>query len=52
MRQGFPTLVAKAHADVMWKKFIYQQPYEREALFICMAPSFAVCGDRPVCFGP
>ena len=25
---------------------------EREALFICKAPSCEVCTDRPACFGP
>ena len=52
MRYWFPALVAKNHADMKWKKFLYKQLCEREALFICKAPSCAVCSDRPLCFGP
>jgi len=52
MRHWFPALVAKNHADMKWKKFLYKQLCEREELFICKAPSCAVCVDRPICFGP
>ncbi len=52
MRHWFPALVAKNHADMKWKKFLYKQLCEREELFVCKAPSCAVCCDRPVCFGP
>ena len=52
MRRWFPALVAKNHADMKWKKFLYKQLCEREELFICKAPSCDVCCDRPVCFGP
>jgi nitrogen fixation protein NifQ len=52
MRHWFPALVAKNHADMKWKKFLYKQLCERENLFICRAPSCEVCTDRPVCFGP
>ncbi len=52
MRHWFPTLVARNHGDMKWKKFLYKQLCEREELFICKAPSCAVCCDRPVCFGP
>jgi nitrogen fixation protein NifQ len=52
MRHWFPALVVKNHADMKWKKFLYKQLCEREALFICKAPSCAVCCDRGVCFGP
>lgn len=52
MRRWFPALVAKNHADMKWKKFFYKQLCEREQLFVCKAPSCAVCVDRPVCFGP
>lgn len=50
--QWFPTLAAKNTQDMKWKKFFYKQLCEREQLFICKAPSCAVCDDRPVCFGP
>ena len=52
MRHWFPGLVARNHGDMKWKKFLYKQLCEREQLFICKAPSCAVCTDRPVCFGP
>ena len=52
MRHWFPALVAKNHADMKWKKFLYKQLCEREEVFICKAPSCAVCSDQPVCFGP
>jgi nitrogen fixation protein NifQ len=52
MRRWFPALVAKNHADMKWKKFLYKQLCEREELFICKAPSCGVCVDRPLCFGP
>ena len=52
MRRWFPALVAKNAADMKWKKFLYKQLCEREELFICKAPSCAVCCDRAACFGP
>ena len=52
MRYWFPALVARNHGDMKWKKFLYRQLCEREALFICKAPSCAECSDRPLCFGP
>ena len=52
MRHWFPALVAKNHADMKWKKFLYKQLCEREQLFICKAPSCAVCCDHARCFGP
>lgn len=52
MRHWFPALVARNHADMKWKKFLYKQLCEREELFICKAPSCAVCCDQARCFGP
>ena len=52
LTQKFPALAAKNTRDMKWKKFLYKQLCEREELFICKAPSCAVCVDRPVCFGP
>jgi nitrogen fixation protein NifQ len=51
MREWFPALVAKNHADMKWKKFLYKQLCERAELFVCRAPSCEVCCDRAVCFG-
>ena len=48
----FPALALKNVHDMKWKKFLYKQLCEREGLFLCKAPSCAVCADRPVCFGP
>ena len=52
MAHWFPALVARNHADMKWKKFLYKQLCEREELFICKAPSCTECSDRPLCFGP
>jgi len=52
MRQWFPALVERNHLDMKWKKFLYKQLCEREALYICKAPSCAQCSDRGLCFGP
>lgn len=52
MRQWFPALVEKNHADMKWKKFLYKQLCEREEIFVCKSPSCAVCCDHPKCFGP
>ena len=48
----FPALATKNRGDMKWKKFLYKQLCEREELFVCKAPSCAVCIDRPQCFGP
>lgn len=52
MQHWFPALVARNHLDMKWKKFLYKQLCEREALYICKAPSCAQCSDRGLCFGP
>jgi nitrogen fixation protein NifQ len=52
MRRWFPALVAKNHADMKWKKFLYKQLCEREEVFVCKSPSCAVCCDHAACFGP
>ena len=52
MRRWFPALVAKNHGDMKWKKFLYRQLCEREAILICKSPSCAVCDDFAACFGP
>jgi nitrogen fixation protein NifQ len=52
MRRWFPALVAKNHADMKWKKFLYKQLCERAEVFVCKAPSCAVCTDHAKCFGP
>lgn len=52
MRHWFPRLVEKNRHDMKWKKFLYKQLCEREELFVCRAPSCAVCADQGACFGP
>jgi nitrogen fixation protein NifQ len=52
MRHWFPALVARNHADMKWKKFLYKQLCERAEVLICKAPSCAVCTvqrTRPNC---
>lgn len=52
MRHWFPALVDKNCHDMKWKRFLYKQLCEREEIFICKAPSCAVCADQRMCFGP
>ena len=52
MKQNFPTLAAKNVHDMKWKKFLYKQLCEAEGIYVCRAPSCAVCVDYPRCFGP
>lgn len=49
---GFPALAAKNDKDMKWKKFFYKQLCIGEGVYICRAPSCAVCADYSVCFGP
>lgn len=51
MKRWFPALVAKNHADMKWKRFLYKQLCEREEVLVCKAPSCAVCCDYAKCFG-
>lgn len=51
MSHWFPALAAKNDRDMKWKKFLYKQLCEREEVFVCKAPSCAVCSDQPLCFG-
>mgnify|MGYP000933068942 CR=1 FL=1 len=52
MARNFPALAAKNDRDMKWKKFLYKQLCEREGVYLCRAPSCAVCRDHPLCFGP
>jgi len=52
MRESFPALSARNHADMKWKKFLFLQLCEREDVRACTAPSCGVCSDRGSCFGP
>lgn len=52
MAHWFPRLAAKNDRDMKWKKFLYKQLCEREQVFVCKAPSCAVCCDHAACFGP
>ncbi len=52
MVQNFPALAAKNSEDMKWKKFLYKQLCEQEGIYVCRAPSCAVCVDYPKCFGP
>ena len=52
MVRNFPTLAARNHRDMKWKKFLYKQLCEQEGVYLCRAPSCAVCRDYALCFGP
>lgn len=52
MSRNFPALAARNNRDMKWKKFLYKQLCEREGVYLCRAPSCAVCRDYPLCFGP
>ena len=52
MARNFPALGANNDRDMKWKKFLYKQLCEREGVYLCRAPSCAVCRDYPLCFGP
>jgi nitrogen fixation protein NifQ len=52
MVRNFPTLAARNDRDMKWKKFLYKQLCEQEGVYLCRAPSCAVCRDYGYCFGP
>ena len=52
MVRNFPTLAAKNDRDMKWKKFLYKQLCLQEGVYLCRAPSCAVCRDYSLCFGP
>ncbi len=52
MTLNFPALAAKNVHDMKWKKFIYKQLCAQEGIYVCRAPSCAVCVDYNKCFGP
>ncbi|KAB2928248.1 MAG: nitrogen fixation protein NifQ [Candidatus Contendobacter sp.] len=52
MMRNFPALAAKNDRDMKWKKFLYKQLCEQEGVYLCRAPSCAVCCDYSLCFGP
>lgn len=52
MVRNFPALAARNDRDMKWKKFLYKQLCEREGVYLCRAPSCAVCRDYAHCFGP
>ncbi|MDS4031007.1 MAG: nitrogen fixation protein NifQ [Candidatus Contendobacter sp.] len=51
MARNFPTLAARNDRDMKWKKFLYKQLCEQEGVYLCRAPSCAVCRDYALCFG-
>ena len=48
---NFPQIAAANTRDMKWKKFLYKQLCEAEGIYVCRAPSCAVCVDYPRCFG-
>ena len=51
LNYNFPELAAKNTQDMKWKKFLYKQLCEHEGLYLCRAPSCAVCVDYSKCYG-
>lgn len=51
LNYNFPALAAKNTHDMKWKKFLYKQLCEAEGLYLCRAPSCAVCADYHKCYG-
>jgi nitrogen fixation protein NifQ len=51
LNYNFPELAAKNTQDMKWKKFLYKQLCEHEGLYLCRAPSCAVCVDYNKCYG-
>lgn len=49
---NFPALKARNVHDMKWKKFLYKQLCLSESIYVCRAPSCAVCNDYQHCFGP
>ena len=49
---NFPQIKAANDKDMKWKKFLYKQLCEAEGIYVCRAPTCAVCVDYPRCFGP
>ncbi|WP_018310227.1 nitrogen fixation protein NifQ [Cupriavidus sp. UYPR2.512] len=52
LKYWFPLLAEKNVHGMKWKKFLYKQLCERDALFVCRAPSCSVCPSFEDCFGP
>lgn len=48
---NFPALAMLNTADMKWKKFLYKKLCEAEGIYVCRAPSCAVCVDYHGCFG-
>lgn len=49
---NFPPIARANHQNMKWKKFLYKQLCEAEGIYVCRAPSCAVCVDYAQCFGP
>ena len=52
LARNFPPLAARNDRDMKWKKFLYQQLCIQEGIYLCRAPSCAVCSNYHDCFGP
>jgi nitrogen fixation protein NifQ len=48
---NFPALAMLNSANMKWKKFLYKKLCEAEGIYVCRAPSCAVCVDYGRCFG-
>jgi nitrogen fixation protein NifQ len=52
MQDNFAPLARANVMDMKWKKFLYKQLCEAEAVYVCRAPSCEACADYQQCFGP
>lgn len=48
---NFPALAMLNTGGMKWKKFLYKKLCEAEGIYVCRAPSCAVCVDYAHCFG-
>jgi nitrogen fixation protein NifQ len=51
IQRNFPSLAAQNTFNMKWKKFFYKQLCLAEGVYVCRAPSCAVCTDYAACFG-
>lgn len=51
LSRNFPRLAAGNTHNMKWKKFFYKQLCMQEGIYVCRAPSCAVCTDYHHCFG-
>jgi nitrogen fixation protein NifQ len=46
----FPSLYAKNHSNMRWKKFFFRMLCEKEGVYLCKSPNCASCAEYAICF--